>query len=119
MEGIIGNDQSPWNAREWKDREMVGTWKESAIERRIEQSRETDRTSTPLRVECLPVSVRHLETFIKLQLADLIAALAVFVESFSLPWKVGYFIAFLNWQARFWASGVESRRGKIGVVIIA
>jgi hypothetical protein len=66
---------------------------------------------TLLRVECLPVSVSHLEAFIKLQLADLIAALAVFV--------IGYSIAFLDWQAGFRASGVEFRCGEIWVLIIA
>jgi hypothetical protein len=74
---------------------------------------------TLLRVECLPVSVSHLEAFIKLQLADLIAALAVFVIGFSLPWKVSYFIAFLDWQSRFQASGVEFCGSEIGIGIIA
>ncbi len=43
--GIIGNDQSRRNAREWKDRERVGTWKENANAGRLGQSRETDRTN--------------------------------------------------------------------------
>jgi hypothetical protein len=74
---------------------------------------------TPLCVECLPVSVCHFEAFIKLHFADLIAALAVFVIGFSLPWKVSYFIAFLDWQAGFRASGVEFCGSEIGVGIIA
>jgi hypothetical protein len=78
-----------------------------------------DWTQPLLCVECLPVSVSHLEAFIKLHFADLIAALAVFVIGFSLPWKVSYFIAFLDWQAGFRASGVEFRCGEIGVGIIA
>lgn len=45
VEGIIGNDDAPRNAREWKGRERVGTWKENANAGRIEQSRETDRTN--------------------------------------------------------------------------
>ncbi len=74
---------------------------------------------SPLCVECLPISVGHLEAFIKLHFADLIAALAILVICFSLPWKVSYFIAFLNWQAGFRASGVEFCGSEIGVGIIA
>ena len=51
MEGIIGNDHAPRNAREWKAREGLGTWKESENAGRLEQSRETDRTSTLLCVD--------------------------------------------------------------------
>jgi hypothetical protein len=40
VEGIIGNDHAPRNAREWKARERVGTWKENALQRQIERSRE-------------------------------------------------------------------------------
>jgi hypothetical protein len=46
VEGIIGNDHGRRNAREWKGREMVGTWKENAIERRLEQSRNPDGTDS-------------------------------------------------------------------------
>ena len=44
--GIIGNDQSRRNAREWKARERVGTWKDNAIERRLEQSGNPDGTDS-------------------------------------------------------------------------
>jgi hypothetical protein len=40
VEGIIGNDHAPRNARKWKARERVGTWKENALQRQIERSRE-------------------------------------------------------------------------------
>jgi hypothetical protein len=45
VEGIIGNDHAPRNAREWKGRERVGTWKDNAIQGQMERSRETDRTN--------------------------------------------------------------------------
>jgi len=38
--GIIGNDESRRNALEWKGRERLGTWKENALQRQIERSRE-------------------------------------------------------------------------------
>jgi hypothetical protein len=55
----------------------------------------------PHSVEGLPISVCHFEAFIELKFSDLIAALADFVIGFSLPWKVSYFIAFLDWQSGF------------------
>jgi hypothetical protein len=63
----------------------------------------------------LPISVCHFEAFIELQFSNLIAALAIFVIGFSLPWKVGYFIALFNWQAGFRARGIEFCCGEVGV----
>jgi len=37
---IIGNDHGRRNAREWKARERVGTWKENALQGRLKRSRE-------------------------------------------------------------------------------
>jgi hypothetical protein len=85
----------------------------------IREKQGEDWTQSLLCVECLPVSVSHLEAFIKLHFADLIAALAVFVICFSLPWKVSYFIAFLNWQAGFRARGIEFCCGEVRIGIVA